>query len=183
MRIMIFGRSGSGKSTFSLKLSEKLNIPLYHLDKYFYIRNWEERDYQEFLSLHKELINQENWIIDGNIIKTYELRYKHADIAVHFCYPRYKAYWRIPKRRFWASKDLRIDDRAEGCPETIQWRLVKYIWNYENRVKEQVAELQKRYPHITLYTIRSNKELEQAMQKIVSIALESKSTQGLSSKV
>ena len=34
-RIMIFGRPGSGKSTFAVELALKLNLPLYHLDKYF----------------------------------------------------------------------------------------------------------------------------------------------------
>jgi len=172
MRIMIFGRSGSGKSTFSLKLSEKLKLPLYHLDRYFYTRNWTERNYQEFLALHAELIKQDRWIIDGNIIKSYETRYKQADIALYFCYPRYKAFWRILKRRFWAHKDPRINDRAEGCPEIIQWRLIKYIWNYENRVKEQVAELHKKYPHVKLYTIRSDKELQHVSREIVKQALE-----------
>lgn len=35
-KICIFGRPGSGKSTFALQLHKKLNLPLYHLDKYFY---------------------------------------------------------------------------------------------------------------------------------------------------
>lgn len=34
-RIMIMGRPGSGKSTFSIKLQTMLNIPLFHLDKHF----------------------------------------------------------------------------------------------------------------------------------------------------
>jgi adenylate kinase family enzyme len=35
-RIMIFGRPGSGKSTFATWLSRALNLPLHHLDKHFY---------------------------------------------------------------------------------------------------------------------------------------------------
>jgi len=36
-KIMIVGIPGSGKSTFALKLSQFLDLPLYHLDKYFFI--------------------------------------------------------------------------------------------------------------------------------------------------
>jgi adenylate kinase family enzyme len=46
IRICIFGRPGSGKSTFAHKLHLKTGLPLYHLDRYFFVANWVERDYQ-----------------------------------------------------------------------------------------------------------------------------------------
>lgn len=49
MKIMIFGRPGGGKSTSANQLSKELGLPIYHLDKYFYVENWVERNYQEFL--------------------------------------------------------------------------------------------------------------------------------------
>lgn len=54
-RIMIFGIPGSGKSTFALKLSRLLNLPLFHLDKYFFVSGWEERNYEEFLQIQQGL--------------------------------------------------------------------------------------------------------------------------------
>ena len=48
-RIMIMGRSGSGKSTFSIKLQNILNIPLFHLDKYFFTTRWQQRDYHSMI--------------------------------------------------------------------------------------------------------------------------------------
>lgn len=47
-RIMIIGRPGSGKSTFSVMLQKSLNIPLFHLDKYFFIADWVPREYENF---------------------------------------------------------------------------------------------------------------------------------------
>ena len=46
---MIFGRPGSGKSTFANQLGKKLKLLVYPLDKYFYVRNWVERDKQDSL--------------------------------------------------------------------------------------------------------------------------------------
>lgn len=43
-KIMVFGLPGSGKSTFATKLAQFLNLPIYHLDKHFYVENWIERD-------------------------------------------------------------------------------------------------------------------------------------------
>ncbi len=87
-RIMIIDRPGSGKSTFAVQLQKKLKVPLFHLDKYFFEKNWIESNYQEFLSLQKEMISNPGWIIDGNSTKSYEMRYKKAELCLYFNFPR-----------------------------------------------------------------------------------------------
>lgn len=163
MRIMIFGRPGSGKSTFALELSQKLRLPLYHIDRYFYTHNWVERNYEEFLHIQRELVAQDQWIIDGNATKSLEMRYQRADIVLYFCYPRLKALWYILKRRFFSKKDSRIDDRAEGCHENMRWSLIKYLWTYEDRVKDKISALQTKYSQVKLYTIRNEAEQKKVM--------------------
>ena len=116
-RIMIMGRSGSGKSTFSYVLHQKTNLPLYHLDKYFFTDYWQERNYQEFIAIQQELVNQEQWIIDGNSTKSFEMRYKRADVCLYFNFPRYLCYWRVFKRLFY--KEIKIDDRADNSPYAL----------------------------------------------------------------
>lgn len=34
-RILVIGSPGTGKSTFAKQLSQKMNIPVFHLDKLF----------------------------------------------------------------------------------------------------------------------------------------------------
>lgn len=154
---MIFGRPGSGKSTFALKLSQNTGLPLYHLDKYFFENNWVERDYNEFLKIQQSLVNQNKWIIDGNSTKSFEMRYAKADLAIYFNYPRYICYWRIFKRLF--CKDKQIDDRAENCPETVRFSLLKYMWNFEERVAKQLTDLKIKYPNCRFVEITSDKDL------------------------
>ncbi len=157
LRIMIFGRPGSGKSTFALKLHETTGLPLYHLDKYFFENNWKERDYNEFLTIQQSLVNQDEWIIDGNSTKSFEMRYAKADLALYFNYPRYICYWRIFKRLF--CKNKAIDDRAENCNETVRLSLLKYMWSFEERVKKQIAGLRSKYPNCRFTEITSDKDL------------------------
>lgn len=159
MRIVIFGKPGSGKTTFAFALSLKLKIPLYHLDKYFYESKWVERDYNEFLRLQKHLVAQENWIIDGNNTKSLEMRYQRATVILYFCYPWWQVLWRIFKRRFFSQKNPMIDDRAVGCPETIRWSLLKYTLTYEKRLSLLLTTLRKKYSSIPFYIISSDKEL------------------------
>jgi adenylate kinase family enzyme len=160
-KVMIFGRPGSGKSTFSLRLSKATGLPLYHLDKYFYEANWVERDYQKFLEDQQSLVDQERWIIDGNSTKSFEMRYAKADLALYFNYPKPICYWRIFKRLF--SKNKAIDDRAKGCKETVRMSLLKYMWSFENRVAKQLADLKQKYPNCKFIEITSDKGLRKLL--------------------
>lgn len=85
-KIMIFGLPGSGKSTFATKLAQFLNLPIYHLDKHFYVENWIERDYQEFLDIQQSFVDRASWVIDGNAMKSLEMRFQKADVAIYFHY-------------------------------------------------------------------------------------------------
>lgn len=157
-RIMIFGRPGSGKSTFAYKLHNKTGIPLYHLDKYFFEYNWIERDYQEFLDIQQDISSRETWIIDGNATKSLEVRWQKADLVLYFNYPRWICYWRVFKRLF--TKDISIKDRAPGCQEAVRWSLIKYMWNFNKRVASKIKDLKSKYPSTTFIEIKSDKYLK-----------------------
>ncbi|MDQ5890550.1 MAG: hypothetical protein QG604_424 [Candidatus Dependentiae bacterium] len=162
---MIFGRCGSGKSTFSAKLHAATDLPLHHLDKYFWAAGWVERDYAEFLQLHQAIIDRDAWIIDGNILKTIDVRYSRADLVILFCYPRWRCYWRAIKRYF--VKDRAIDDRADGCGETLQWTLLKFIWVFEQRVAGQIKELRAQYPAVRYVEVRSDADLRRIERELI----------------
>lgn len=155
---MIMGRSGSGKSTFAYELHQKINFPLYHLDKYFFTDYWQERNYEEFIAIQQELVNQEQWIIDGNSTKSFEMRYKRADVCLYFNFPRYLCYWRIFKRLL--IKNPGINDRADNCPETVGWSLLKYMWGFENRVNPILNLLKQNYPNVRFIEINSDTALK-----------------------
>ena len=44
MKIAIIGNAGSGKSTLGFELHKKLDLPLYHLDQYYWKPNWQRVD-------------------------------------------------------------------------------------------------------------------------------------------
>ncbi|MBS0186306.1 MAG: DNA topology modulation protein [Proteobacteria bacterium] len=155
---MLFGRPGSGKSTFAFKLHKMTKIPLHHLDKHFYEANWIERNYEEFLALQKKIVDQESWIIDGNSLKSLEMRYSRAQMTIYFNFPLRQCYWRVFKRLF--DKNPQIDDRAEGCRETIKIRLLQYGWHFPKRIAPSLEVLRKTYPRVTFIEVKSQKDLK-----------------------
>lgn len=158
-KIMIFGRPGSGKSTFALKLHKTTNIPIHHLDKHFFEANWIAREHQEFLEIQRAMVNEDSWIIDGNSTKSLEMRYAKADLVIYFNYSKLLCMYRIYKRLF--VKNPEIDDRADNCKEAVRWKLIKYLWGFEHRVKNTILELKNKYPDVELIEVRNTDDLRE----------------------
>ncbi len=161
-RICIFGRPGSGKSTFTKELHTTTGLPLYHLDRYFFSAGWIEAPSEQFLAQQREFVAQDAWIIDGNSLQSLELRYARAQVCIYFNYPRLLCTLRLFKRRFF--KDKAISDRAAGCPEKLSWALLQYLWTFESRKNHRlvklIADLRARYPHVLFVEIKNDKELQ-----------------------
>jgi len=78
-KICIVGPSGAGKSTFSLKLSDMLDIPVYHLDNVFWNKDKSHIDRDEFDLRLTGILAKDRWIIDGDYSRTYRMRFEKAD--------------------------------------------------------------------------------------------------------
>lgn len=164
-RIMIFGRPGSGKTTFALALGKRLHLPVFHLDKYAWQANWVERPYSEFMQEQNKLVAHKKWIIDGNHPWSFETRYSKADIAIYFDYPRWICLWRLLKRYFF--KDQTIDDRAAGCRESISRMLLKYMWHFDRYVDQYIPPLQKAFPNVKYYVVHNDREANELLEQLV----------------
>lgn len=78
-RILVIGCAGAGKSTFSRKLASKLNLPLYHLDMLWWNEDRTTIAREEFDRELKDILEKEEWIIDGNYKRTLAWRLEYAD--------------------------------------------------------------------------------------------------------
>jgi len=140
-----------------------MGLPLHHLDRHFFTRNWVERDYDEFMSIQHDLVDQEQWIIDGTQVRSLEVRYARADVSIYINYPFWLCLWRILKRRFF--KDPRILDRAEGCAEKVSWKLIVYTWRFRKRISDPIPMLRQKYPEVRFFEVNSDKALWRLKQE------------------
>lgn len=86
-KIIVIGPSGSGKSEFSRRLHHKLNLPLYSLDNIWWKEDKTHISREEFDAKLKEILNLDEWIIDGDYSRTYEVRIKSCDTIIFLDYP------------------------------------------------------------------------------------------------
>ncbi|WP_322924082.1 DNA topology modulation protein [Paenibacillus campi] len=158
-RIVILGCSGSGKSTLSMQLQPLLNVPLIHLDRYYWKPNWQATEDEEWDRLVTEFAAAAEWIIDGNYFRTLDLRLKRAELIVWLDMPRRVCLYRVMKR--WIRYYGRTrPDLNEECPEKIDWAFLRWVWNYPTRTRPRtIAKLQQLAPHQQVVIIQNRKQL------------------------
>jgi len=135
-KIVIFWNAGSGKSTFAMKLSEKLWIPAFYLDKELMREHRTRVDTTKEFEIIEHIIQQPTWITDWNYTVTFEQRVGAADTIIYLDISRvrciWNAFWRLLKYKYshidrpdiWVNKESHID-----------FRFYKWIWDF-NRVRK-----------------------------------------------
>lgn len=86
-KTIIIGCSGAGKSTFARKLRDATGLPLYYLDCVWHRPDKSHITREEFDARLKELLKNDEWIIDGNYSRTIEMRLRECDTVFFFDLP------------------------------------------------------------------------------------------------
>ncbi|MEM5607906.1 DNA topology modulation protein [Bacillus toyonensis] len=137
--MILIGSGGSGKSTLAKQLGNKLNIKVHHLDALFWKANWEGVPREEQRKVQKNLIKEEEWIIDGNYGGTMDLRLNAADtiifLDIHRTICVYRAFKRIVQYRNKTRPDM-----GAGCEERLDLQFFKWIWEYPNKKKPAILK-------------------------------------------
>jgi adenylate kinase family enzyme len=129
-RIMVMGSSGSGKSTFSRRLSGITGIPIVSIDALFWKPGWVESGRAEFRARLAEVTRQPRWIMDGNYTSAEgELRRDVCDTVIWFDLPRAACMFGILTRIAKSYGQVR-PEMAPGCPEKIDLEFFRYVWTY-----------------------------------------------------
>ena len=133
-RIMVIGCCGAGKSTFSKALNEKLQLPLIHLDQHYWQPNWVETKPDIWKNKVEQLVQNDEWIIDGNYGGTMDLRLARADTVIYLDISTPKAIYRILKRSI-AHLGKTRPDMPHNCPERISWQFIVYVANFNKNTE------------------------------------------------
>ena len=86
-KIIVIGSPGAGKSTFARALAVKTGLPLFYLDMVFHRPDKTTASHEEFDKKLGEIIKQPQWIIDGNYLRTLQLRFEHCEQVFFFDIP------------------------------------------------------------------------------------------------
>ncbi len=161
-KVIVIGCSGSGKSYFSRKLSEKTGLPLYHLDMIWWKEDGTNVERDEFDSRLSEIFLGDEWIIDGNYIRTMERRMKECDTVFFLDLSTEDCLMGVGERM---GKD-RPDMAWKGANDLDDTEFVEFIKNYNLVHRPRVMELLDRYKNKKIMIFRKRAEIGEFLNRI-----------------
>jgi adenylate kinase family enzyme len=130
-RIIVVGCQGSGKTSLSRNLGQKLALPVVHLDVLYWRPGWKPSDKPNFRARVTDAIAGDAWVVDGSFSGlAFDLTLARADTLVVIDRPRWLCQWRILLRSAF-DRDKARPDLPEGCPEQFDWKLMREAWRYD----------------------------------------------------
>lgn len=165
---MLIGSGGAGKSTLAREIGKKLHIEVIHLDTIMWKPGWKFVKKEEQIAIQQELVQKEEWIIDGNYGGTMDIRFEKADTILFLDYSRYLCLYRALKRMVQYKSKTR-PDMIEGNDERLDFNFLKWIWNYPKKKKPQIMEkLQAIKEEKQVVILSSPKEAEKFLNEVAS---------------
>jgi adenylate kinase family enzyme len=134
---MVVGCAGAGKSTFGRRLAAELDLPLFHLDQYFWRSGWQPPDPQEWRDQVVALAAEPTWIMDGNYANTFDIRMPRTDTLIWLDHPRSVCLRRVLMRTLTGYGRTRAD-LPENCPERFELAFLRYVWNFHRQHRPRI---------------------------------------------
>lgn len=165
-KIILIGSGGAGKSTLARQLSEKLSVPVHHLDALFWKPNWVAVPRDEQRIVQYTLVKKETWIIDGNYGGTMDIRLEAADTIIFLDIHRVICVYRAFKRKLQYRNKTRPDMGA-GCKEKVDPNFLKWIWNYPRTKRPDILrKLQQLSEEKRVIILKTPKEVKRFIEEV-----------------
>lgn len=159
-RIMVIGCPGSGKSTFSRALRDRLGLPLIYMDRLFWNADRTHVDRDEMNRRVENAVSGSEWIIDGNYQRTLEMRVKACDKVFLLDIPRDECIKGITRRIGTAREDMPWVET--GMDE----ELLDYVRRFPDEQLRQIYELLESYADKDITVFKSRHEADEYLKSI-----------------
>jgi energy-coupling factor transporter ATP-binding protein EcfA2 len=114
-RILILGRTGSGKTTLARQLSAVRGVPHVELDALYFASDLTTVPLEVLRQRAADAIAGDRWVIDGNKKALRDLVWPRADTIVWLDYPLAVSFWRLGKRALRRTSRVREQPSGNGA--------------------------------------------------------------------
>jgi adenylate kinase family enzyme len=98
LRVSVVGTSCSGKTTLAGKLAAACGLPHFELDAIHWQPGWTPLPLEDFRRRVSEVVDGEQWVIDGNYSRVRDLVWERATDVVWIDLPFQSVLWRAIRR-------------------------------------------------------------------------------------
>lgn len=154
-KVLIVGCGGAGKSTLAVDMGKRFGLPIVHLDKLWWLPNWQTRSEQEFDELLNGELVKDDWIIEGNYLRTFKTRLKYADFCIFLDYDTELCVQSVYERAE-KYKGVTRPDMTDGCTEQLDDEFKNWISSFRKNVRpSMLSDLEN---GSTTYTVFQTRE-------------------------
>ena len=167
-KINVVGTSGSGKTTFSKRLSKILGVAYIEMDKIFWGPNWYWPSDEEFFNNLKEELKSDSWVLDGNYTRTIPIKWENVDTVIWLDYSFSTTLFRAVKRalyRSWTKVEIwegtgnrESFKKSFFSKESIIWWTIKTHAQVRKKYERCLSDPQ--YSHIKFIRLTNDAEVE-----------------------
>ncbi len=155
MKISVMGYAGSGKTYLSNYLSNKLSLPLLHLDEIKFNKKWEPYDNEIVMPQVNDFLENESWIIDGNYTYLcYEERVESSDVIILLLLPWWTCFISAIKRK----KEREADGYINEINPWFIWFLL--YGGRKRKIRQRYKSIIKEHKDKVI-VLRSRKEINE----------------------
>ncbi len=152
-KIIVIGCPGAGKSTFSRALRDKTGLPLYYLDMIWHKPDKTNVTREEFDLRLSEILEKDEWIIDGNYSRTLEIRLEYCDTVFLLDFPTEVCLGGVEARIGRKREEMPwVEDEFD--PEFRQW-----ILDFSQQKLPYIYELLKKHSDKEIIIFTSREQL------------------------
>jgi adenylate kinase family enzyme len=171
-RIVVYGWTGSGKTTTARRIGAALGLPVIEFDAIFWRRgNWQELPQDEFRAAAIEALDASpnGWVCDGNYSYIRADILRRADTVVWLRLPFRVTYWRLLKRtvrRSWTKEPLWGVNRESwrlsllSRNSLLLWAFTQRRRGFRSLIADLASDVAARGGHTTVIELRSPEEVE-----------------------
>jgi hypothetical protein len=113
-RLLILGRTGSGKTTLARELAAALKVSHVELDALYFGPDLSTVPLQVLRERTTAAIAGDRWVTDGNKSAVRDLVWPRADTVVWLDYPLVVSLWRLGRRAVWRTSVLKQQAATNG---------------------------------------------------------------------
>jgi energy-coupling factor transporter ATP-binding protein EcfA2 len=113
-RILILGRTGSGKTTLGRELAAAIGVPHVELDALYFGPNFCTAPLSVLRERTSAAMAGDRWVTDGNKSSVRDLVWPRADTIIWLEYPLIVSLWRLGKRALWRTSVLKAQAAETG---------------------------------------------------------------------
>lgn len=176
-RILILGRTGSGKTTLARELAAALGVPHVELDSLYFGPDLSTAPLSLLRERTSAAIAGDRWVTDGNKRAVRDLVWPRADTVIWLDYPFYVSLWRLAKRARTRTSSLSAQAADTGSRSALPRQMLAAARGVLTALRSHRGQ-RREYPrmfaqpansHLAVARLRSPRAARQWMVRVTEV--------------